>query len=264
MRTSLLLTLRSALVVLLFSPIVLSGLLRFVSANDGQNQEEKTRTSREGSPKGDAQDVRKLEKSIILAASPVNSVQIKAIPQGRATVLEIQLGGGSNQPPSNTHITGQASTVVGEITYSGYYRLSTEPAAQLHMKIKASGKKPRVDRDEYSFLTGHDVLKFEFAPTTTFVNPWLTGQITLASATQQLPGEDNGDEHPPILLTGTVSTPTGGSLASDFGSGDSLLTLNVGGNQRLAPLELGNTLSGMNLDKGSRYSPSPTKGLRKE
>lgn len=243
--------------------LLASGFLLVAPLSEGQSKREKPSTQKEAGQKSDAQNVSKSTASIILGASANNSVQIKALNQAKITVWEIQLGGGSNQPPSHTHITGQASTEVGGTTYAGYYRLSTEPTAQLQMKRKAAGTKPGVDKDEYSFLTGHDLLTFEFAPTSTFANPWLTGPITIVSATQQVPSEDNGDEHPPISLSGKISAPTGGSLAQSFGSGDSQLSLNVGGNQRLAELQLGNTLSGMHLDKGSRYSAN-LKSPRKE
>lgn len=248
---------------LLATLLVATGLLLFASVSDGQNGGEKTSGSKTDGQKGDGQKGENSTDPILLEATPTNSIQIKAVKQTQTTVFEIQLGGGSNQPPSDTQVTGKAATTVGGIKYSGYYRLSTEPKAQLRMKVKAAGKKPGVDKDEYIFLPGHDVLKFEFAPTSTFANAWLTGQITNVSATQQVPSQDNGNEHPPILLSGKSSAPTGGSLAKDFGSGNSLLTLNVGGNQRLADLQSGDTLSGMKVQKGSSYSPS-YKSPRKE
>jgi len=200
---------------------------------------------------------------IKLEASPSNSVQIKALNQQGATVWEIQLGGGSNQPPSDTWLTGQASTAIDGKKYSGYFRLSTDPKRQLQMKIKTAGK----ERDEWSFLPGYDVLNFEFAPTSSFTNPWLAGQLTVVTATQQVPGQNSNNQqgstqnndktHPPILLSGKTSTPTGGSLAKLFEDGESRLTLHVGGNQRLSVLTKGNTLSGMNLESGSLYSLKP-------
>jgi len=200
---------------------------------------------------------------IILKASARNSVQIKALDKQGTTVWELQLGGGSNQPPSETSLTGQASTVIDGKEYSGYFRLSTDSKHQLQMKLRTAGKA----HDEYSFLAGFDLLSFEFAPTSSFTNPWLAGQLTVSTATQQMPSqnnrnqqgssEDNGSNHPPILLAGKASAPTGGSLAKLFEGGESRLTLHVGGNQRLSALTKGNTLSGMNLESGSLYPLRP-------
>ncbi len=248
---------------LLATLLVSSGLLFFASVSDGQNGGEKTSGPKADGQKDDGRRSGNSTDLILLEETPTNSIQIKALKQGQATVFEIQLGGGSNQPPSNTQVTGKATATVGEKKYAGYFRLATEAKMQLRMKLVAAGKKPGVDKDQYSFLFGYDVLKFEFASTSTFANPWLTGQITNVTATQQVPNQDNGNEHPPVLLSGKISAPTGGSLAKEFGSGDTLLTLNVGGNQRLADLELGNTLSGMKLQQG-KYTPYLMKSLRKE
>ena len=216
---------------------------------------------------------------IMLGSSAGNSVQIKALKRRGKTVFEIQLGGGSNQPPANTRITGKASAVFGRKKYSGYYRLSTGPARQLQMKLKTADN----GNDMYSFITGYDVLSFEFAPTSSFTNSWLTGQITNVSATQRAASngnqnngnqnngnqnngnknngnknngnKNNGNQHPPISLIGKISAPRGGSLARLFGSGRIRLVLNIGGNQRLSVVTPGNSLSGMKLEHGSYYSP---------
>jgi hypothetical protein len=206
------------------------------------------------SPVSDGQSGSKPSETILLDASAEDSIQIKAFKKEGAVVWEIQLGEGSNEPPANTKITGKASTVIDGAMHTGYYRLSTEPTAQLRMRLKSAGKAPSVGKDEYVFVSGHDALKFEFAPTSSFATPWLTGSITNVAATQQVPSEDNGNQHPPIVLTGTIGAPTGGSLAATIGGGSSQLALNVGGNQGLSKLEAGNTHSGMRLEKGSKYS----------
>jgi hypothetical protein len=222
----------------------------------GQNKEQNPCVPKEEEQKDNGQNSSKLTESIVLGKSANNSVQVKAISQAGKMVWEIQLGGGSNQPPSNTNITGPAFIVLGGTKYSGHYRLSTNPATQLRMKIKTIGKTPGVDNDVYNFVAGHAVLNFEFAPTSSFANPWLTGQIANVSATQLVLNEDNGNEHPPILITGKIGVPTGGSLATFFAGGSSMLVLDVGGNQMLSKLQAGNTLSGMKLKEGSKYSPT--------
>lgn len=189
--------------------------------------------------------------TITLQASASNTVQIKAFKGKEGTTgWEIQLGGGSDQPPRNTLITGKASMVIGGKTYSGYYRLSTATDAQLRLNSKTKATKSGTE-DGYTFLAGHNVLEFKFAATLTFNDPWLVAEITNASATQQVPSQGNGDQHPPILLVGSITAPTAGSLAGSFGRGDNKLTLSMGGNQRLLDLKPTNSYSGMSLKSGS-------------
>jgi hypothetical protein len=230
-------------------------------------------------------------ETITLKATAVNSVQIQAFKSGEKTVHEIQLGGGSDQPPHDTMLTGKASVVIGEKTYVGDYRLSTAPAAQLRMINATAGTRPGTS-DRYRFVAGHAVLAFQFAATDSFRDPWLTGTITIVSATQQVPGPnakrqdrdgqkngdgqngngqagdgqngDNGNEHPPILLAGSITGPLGGSLgASHYASSDIQLMLRVGGNQRLLDLTARNTHSGMSLGSGmltARFDPKYNSG----
>jgi hypothetical protein len=217
-------------------------------------------------------------ETISLKATAINSVQTQAFKSGGKTVYEIQLGGGSDQPPHDTMLSGKASVVIGEKTYSGYYRLSTVPAAQLRMINTTAGTRPGTS-DRYRFVAGHAVLALQFAATESFRDPWLTGTIAIVSATQQVPdprakreGGDGqngngqngngqagdgqnggkGNEYPPILLAGWMTGPLGGSLgASDLAGGDIQLTLKVGGNQRLIDLAPKNTHSGMSLGSGT-------------
>ena len=119
-------------------------------------------------------------ETVELGATPVNTVQIKALKIRQSRMFEIQLGGGSNQPPANTRLLGKASMVVGNDTYAGHYRISTDPTRQLRMALRSTDR----EKDEYRFMSGYDVLYFEFAPTVSFARPWLTGKITSISATQ--------------------------------------------------------------------------------
>lgn len=202
--------------------------------------------------------------TITLQASANNSIQIQALKgTGGKTLWEVQFGGGSDQPPHNTVITGKASTEIGGKTCSGYYRLSTAPHGQLRMLSKSKGTKPGAE-DAYTFLAGHHVLEFKFAATLTFNDPWLVAEITNASATQQVPSQGNGDQHPPILLIGSMSAPTAGSLAGSFGRGDSKLMLNIGGNQRLLDLKPTNSHSGMSLKSGTLVIPDVSERTKKE
>lgn len=221
-------------------------------------------------------------ETITLKASASSSVQIRAFSSGGKTRYEIQLGGGNDQPPHDTVLTGKASILIGEKTYSGYYSISTAPAAQLRMIKTTAGTKPGT-YDVYSFLGRYDVLAFKFAPTDSFRDPWLTGAITMVSATQQVPSQNGGGQngngqngdgqngqtgngqnkgnYPPVLLAGSMTAPTGGSLAGSFGRGEIQLMLNVGGNQRLLDLTPQNTHSGMSLESGTltvRYEPKRT------
>jgi hypothetical protein len=222
-------------------------------------------------------------ETIALTASASNSVQIKALNSGGKTVYEIQLGGGNDQPPHDTVLTGKASVVIGDRTYSGYYSLATAPTAQLRM-MNTAGAQPGKG-DVYSFVSGYDVLAFKFAATDSFRNPWLTATISNLSATQQLPGQKGkgngqaakgqtgdgnngdgqngqaGDNHPPIVLAGALTAPMG-PLAGSFTKGEVQLTLRVGGNQRLLELTPKNTHSGMSLESGTltvRYDPKKQK-----
>jgi hypothetical protein len=199
-----------------------------------------------------------LAGTITLQAAASNSTQIKAIagPQGKL-VWEIQLGGGADQPPHDTMITGKATAVIGGKAYSGYYRLSTASDAQLRMINKTKGAKPGME-DVYTFLDRHNVLEFKFAAALSFNDPWLTARISNAYATQQVPSQENGDQHPPIVLFGSMTAPAG-SLAGSFSSCDSKLVLNVGGNQRLLDLKPTNSYSGMNLKTGAMTVPDKSK-----
>jgi len=185
--------------------------------------------------------------TITLGQSPASSVQIQALNISGQTVYEIQLGGGSNQPPSNTFVTGAASTTIGSTTYNGFYRLSTTPSLQLRMVNTVVGVANGAD-DEYDFLTGRDTLKLEFAQTTTFASPWLVADIINVYATQDVP--PNGNQHPPIYLFGNMGAPSGGSLASSFAGGGSQIRINIGGNQRLLDLTPPNSYSGLRIEDG--------------
>lgn len=229
-------------------------------------------------------------ETITLKATATNTVQIKAFNSGGKTTYEIQLGGGNDQPPHDTVLTGKASVVIGAKTYSGYYSLSTAPAAQLRMISTAAGT-PAGKHDVYSFVAGHAVLAFKFAPTDSLRDPWLIAEVTSVSATQQVPSQNNGNdkngnggagkgqngngqngdgdngngqggnEHPPIAITGSMTAAMGGSLAASFAKADIQLTLKVGGNQRLLDLTPQNTHSGMSLQSGTltgRYDPKQT------
>ncbi len=215
-------------------------------------------------------------RGIKLGGTEVNSVQIKAVKgPDLKTAWEIQLGGGSNQPPANTRLTGRASIIVDGKTLSGYFTLATEPAAQLRMIHMASGQK-----DTYEFLPGRKTLKFFLAENSSLKDPWVTAEITCTRAYQDAikknnrkhPGADqanqnhqinhdnqdnqnNQDSHAPIVLIGSLGKQTGGSLANRFAQGVIKLTLNVGGNQRLYDADLGNTHSGMKLQEGEILPP---------
>jgi len=181
---------------------------------------------------------------IDLGASASQSVQILALP---AKTFEIQLGGGNNQPPSDTFITGTAILDIGGNIFSGFYRLSTDPLHQLQMVNTVAGG----TIDQYSFLAGHNILNFVFAPTLGFNTPYLVGDFILGWATQQVPG-NSGNLHPSILLFGTMGSPTSGSLANQVPPGGlSQFVLDVGGNQRLLDLTPGNSFSGMSLQNGA-------------
>lgn len=218
-------------------------------------------------------------ETIQLQTSARNGVQIKAFSSGGKTVYEIQIGGGNDQPPHDTVLTGKASLVIGEKTYSGYYSLATAPATQLRM-VKTTAATKSEPSDVYNFVAGHAVLAFKFAPTDSFKDLWLTGAITTVSATQQVPSQKggsqngngqngdgqngqtgdgkNGGNYPPVVLTGSMTAPTGGLLASSIGGGEIQLSLNVGGNQRLYDLTPQNTHSGMTLESGT-LTVRPTK-----
>jgi hypothetical protein len=107
--------------------------------------------------------------------------------------------------------------------------------------------------DWYNFVDNHKNLTLAF--TDLLDTPWLTMTIENLHATQEVPAD--GDSHPPILIHGSFDSPDG-TLKKYFDAGSNDLILSVGGNQRLSLLGPGDSVSGMNLDKGTLTNPPVT------